>query len=97
MPTKLIPHVDDASRLELMERLESNGRLSSDFLTLLAGATTIATLGLFQNSPGRYHWRNDYCAADETTCVPVTTSITADVKSPLQGSLYFLIIGTAMA
>lgn len=46
-------HTVEESRLNaLQERLESISRLSVDFLVLLAGATFIATFGLFQNSPG---------------------------------------------
>jgi len=95
MPTKLIPHVDDTSRLELMERLESNGRLSSDFLTLLAGATTIATLGLFQNSPAVIIGAMIIAPLMRPLVCLSLASITADVKSLSRG-VFTLIIGTAI-
>lgn len=51
MPPLLHP-VEESRLNALQERLESISRLSVDFLVLLAGATFIATFGLFQNSPG---------------------------------------------
>lgn len=46
-----LKHVDETTLRELQDRLEENGKLSSNFLFLLAGSTMIATFGLFQNSP----------------------------------------------
>lgn len=51
MPKHMLKHVDEATLRELQTRLEENGKLTSDFLFLLAGSTMIATFGLFQNSP----------------------------------------------
>ncbi len=51
MSTPLLHHVDETRLKALQQRLEPNGRVSADFLVLLAGSTMIATLGLFQNSP----------------------------------------------
>lgn len=51
MALRLLRHVDEIVLSTLQQRLEQSGRLSRDFLVLLAGATAIATLGLFQNSP----------------------------------------------
>jgi uncharacterized hydrophobic protein (TIGR00271 family) len=47
----LLKHVDETTLKDLQDRLEENGKLSSNFLFLLAGSTMIATFGLFQNSP----------------------------------------------
>ena len=51
MQKPFLKHVDETTLRDLQDRLEENGKLSSNFLFLLAGSTMIATFGLFQNSP----------------------------------------------
>jgi uncharacterized hydrophobic protein (TIGR00271 family) len=50
MPPFLKP-VENSDLEALQKRMDSLSTLSADFLVLLSGATLIATLGLFQNSP----------------------------------------------
>jgi uncharacterized hydrophobic protein (TIGR00271 family) len=47
----ILPHVRPEKLSSLQSNLENLSSLTPDFLVLLAGATVIATLGLFQNSP----------------------------------------------
>jgi uncharacterized hydrophobic protein (TIGR00271 family) len=51
LPKHLLKHVDESTLKDLQRRLEENGKLTSNFVFMLAGSTVIATFGLFQNSP----------------------------------------------
>ncbi|MBK7750918.1 MAG: TIGR00341 family protein [Candidatus Obscuribacter sp.] len=93
MPTSFIPHVDDTSRLELLKRVEANGKLSSDFLALLAGSTIIATLGLFQNSPAVIIGAMIIAPLMRPLVCLSLASITADIKL-LSRSILTLIAGS---
>jgi len=93
MPPKLIPHVEDSSRLALLERLEANGRLSPDFLIMLAGSTVIATFGLFQNSPAVIIGAMIIAPLMRPLVCLSLASITADIRL-LTRSVFTLVAGT---
>lgn len=95
MPNSFIPHVEDSSRLALLKRLEENGRLSSDFIILLAGSTIIATLGLFQNSPAVIIGAMIIAPLMRPLVCLSLTSITADIKL-LSRSVMTLIAGSVI-
>lgn len=95
MPPKLLPHVEDSSRLALLGRLEANGKLSPDFLILLAGSTIIATLGLFQNSPAVIIGAMIIAPLMRPLVCLSLATITADVKLLIR-SVFTLIVGTIL-
>lgn len=47
----LLPRINPADYAELYEKLQSGSRWNADFIVMLGLATSIATLGLLQNSP----------------------------------------------
>ncbi|MBL8085794.1 MAG: TIGR00341 family protein [Candidatus Obscuribacter sp.] len=104
MAPRFFRHVDETILSRLQQRLEQNGRLSRDFLVLLAGATAIATLGLFQNSPAVIIGAMIIAPLMRPlTCLSLAM-ITADarqlVKSVLTllvGSVLGIVISTTMA
>lgn len=47
---RLVPQIDRENRIALVERLQSNSNWDFDFIALMVLATTIAAIGLVQNS-----------------------------------------------
>ncbi|MBS1990891.1 MAG: DUF389 domain-containing protein [Cyanobacteria bacterium SZAS LIN-3] len=77
------------------DRLEVNGKVSSDFLAFLAGATVIATLGLFQNSPAVIIGAMIIAPLMRPLACLSLATITADTRLLLQ-AVVTLLVGTAL-
>ncbi|MBI5174574.1 MAG: DUF389 domain-containing protein [Candidatus Melainabacteria bacterium] len=93
MSGKFLRHVDESVLSSLQKRLEESGRLSRDFLVFLTGATAIATMGLFQNSPAVIIGAMIIAPLMRPlTCLSLAT-ITADTRQLLR-SVSTIIVGT---
>ena len=75
-----IPQLDREERIELSERLYEGSRTTFDYVALMILATTIAALGLIQNS----------------TAVVVGAMLVAPLMTPIIGSGLGLVQGNAM-
>lgn len=93
MPKPLLPNVDEATLKDLQTKLEENGKLSSNFLFLLAGSTMIATFGLFQNSPAVIIGAMIIAPLMRPLVCMSLATITADTKQIFK-ALLTLVVGT---
>ncbi len=93
MQKPLLNHVDETTLRDLQDRLEENGKLSSNFLVLLAGSTMIATFGLFQNSPAVIIGAMIIAPLMRPLVCMSLATITADTRQIFK-ALLTLIVGT---
>ncbi|MDQ5937545.1 MAG: hypothetical protein QG574_4904 [Cyanobacteriota bacterium erpe_2018_sw_21hr_WHONDRS-SW48-000092_B_bin.40] len=93
MQKPFLKHVDETTLRDLQDRLEENGKLSSNFLFLLAGSTMIATFGLFQNSPAVIIGAMIIAPLMRPLVCMSLATITADTRQIFK-ALLTLIVGT---
>jgi len=77
---RLVPQIERENRIALVERLQSNSNLDFDFMALMVLATTIAAIGLAQNS----------------TAVVIGAMLVAPLMTPLLGLGLALVQGNVM-
>lgn len=77
---RLVPQIDRDNRVALVERLQSNSNWDFDFFALMVLATTIAAIGLVQNS----------------AAVVIGAMLVAPLMTPLLGLGLALVQGNAM-
>ena len=77
---RLVPQIERDNRIALMERLQSNSNLDFDFIALMVLATTIAAIGLIQNS----------------AAVVIGAMLVAPLMTPLLGLGLALVQGNVM-
>lgn len=92
----LFHHVESEALERLRVRLSANGRISQDFLVLLAGATLVASFGLFQNSPAVIIGAMIIAPLMRPLMSLSLATITADLPL-LRQSLIALLTGTLLA
>lgn len=77
---RLVPQIERENRIALVERLQSNSNWDFDFMALMVLATTIAAIGLVQNS----------------TAVVIGAMLVAPLMTPLLGLGLALVQGNVM-
>ena len=77
---RLVPQIDRENRIALVERLQSSSNWDFDFIALMILATTIAAIGLVQNS----------------TAVVIGAMLVAPLMTPLLGLGLALVQGNVM-
>ena len=77
---RLVPQIDRENRIVLVERLQSNSNWDFDFIALMVLATTIAAIGLVQNS----------------TAVVIGAMLVAPLMTPLLGLGLAIVQGNIM-
>jgi uncharacterized hydrophobic protein (TIGR00271 family) len=77
---RLVPQIERENRIALVERLQSNSNLDFDFIALMVLATTIAAIGLVQNS----------------AAVVIGAMLVAPLMTPLLGLGLALVQGNVM-